>query len=286
MLKISSSRIEATIGGYAALANLHNDLLGKAAGEITVDFSTVSWMDAHMASGLRVIACHADSRGQSIRIYGMDPRISTILRKNGFLAGPLSDTYATTMPSTLFQLDEGVSFAEYARRHLSHPSMPKMTVPLQRKFFEGIDEIFANCSLHSRSVHPISVCGQFFPKRRQLGFSISDGGQGILASYVQWANTPSTACDAIDWAMQRNNTTRIGDIPGGLGLAVIRDFVRLNRGRLVVASDKGYWRQDGGQITSADMKNAFPGTSISMEIDCSDTTQYDLTAEANPNDIW
>lgn len=62
-----------------------------------------------------------------------------------------------------------------------------MTASLKRKFFEGIDEIFANSSLHSKTVTPITVCGQFFPKQGRLSFVISDGGQGVRGSYVNWA---------------------------------------------------------------------------------------------------
>ena len=43
-----------------------------------------------------------------------------------------------------------------------------------------------------------------------------------------------SASKAIEWAMEENTTTRLGDIPGGLGLAIIREFVELNGGKLTV----------------------------------------------------
>lgn len=286
MTSISSSRLDTSIGGYLSLARLHNDLANQGAGVVEVDCSDVRWIDAHLASALSVIAHHANSRGQTLRLMGLSHSVSTILRKNNFLVGPLRDTYETTMPVTAFSLDEGVKFADYARRYLSHPSMPAMTMSLQRKFFEGVDELFANCSLHSQSKQPICVCGQFFPKKEILAFGISDGGHGMIGSYVKWSGQERRACDAIEWAMKEGNTSRVGDIPGGLGLALIREFIALNKGRLIVASDAGYWCQDGERVTMTDMRMPFPGTSIVMEIDCSDAKHYDEIVHASPDNIW
>ena len=91
---------------------------------------------------------------------------------------------------------------------------------------------------------------------------------------------------AIAWAMERNNTTRVGDIPGGLGLDILRDFIKLNGGRLIVASEAGYWCQRGEFVEMTDLAFPYPGTSIVMEIDCSDQNRYELSKPTDPNDIW
>jgi hypothetical protein len=89
-----------------------------------------------------------------------------------------------------------------------------MSPALTGKFFEGIDELFANSALHSKSKLPITVCGQFFPKSRLLDFAIVDGGRGIGGSVSSTGRRFSDEASAIDWAMQPGNTTRAGDIPG------------------------------------------------------------------------
>ncbi|OIQ23724.1 MAG: hypothetical protein BM562_18535 [Alphaproteobacteria bacterium MedPE-SWcel] len=285
-VKFSTGRIEPTGRAFAAISRLHSDLLEESPGEIEVDFGLVSWADAHLASALRVVVDHSFARGQSLRFINISRDVSTILRKNGFFTNQLPDTYDTTIPWTHFAIDDGVEFAAFARKHLSRRGMPKMSASLRRKFFEGIDEVFANSSLHSRTNFPISVCGQYYPNKKKLAFVISDGGQGIRQSYVNWSNQDISAPDAINWAMQPQSTSRIGDIPGGLGLALIREFVSLNGGVLAVASDKGFWRQDGREIAMEGIRASYPGTSIVLEIESDDKTLYDINQQISANDIW
>lgn len=285
-VQFSASSIEPTIRGYSAISKLHSDLCAQNTQEIEIDFAMVDWADAHLASALRVIVDHSFQRRQSLRFVNIAKDVNDILRKNGFFQNRLPDTYDTTIPWTHFSVDGGVEFASFAREHLSRHSMPKMSQSLSRKFFEGIDEIFANSSLHSRTSTPISVCGQYYPRKKKLAFVISDGGQGIRQSYIQWCGQDISAHDAIDWAMQPQSTSRIGDIPGGLGLALIREFVTLNGGVLAVASDRGFWRQDGHQVTKLGMRIPYPGTSIVLEIDSSDAKQYDVNHQVSPENIW
>ena len=285
-VQFSTNRIEPTIRGYAAISKLHNDLSGHESGEVEIDFSFVDWADAHLASALRVVVDHSFERKQHLRFTNIAKNVSDILRKNGFFNERLPDTNDTTIPWTHFSVDDSVEFASFAREHLSRHSMPKMSKSLSRKFFEGIDEIFANSSLHSNSPTPISVCGQYYPRKKKLAFVISDGGRGIRNSYIRWSGQDIDAHDAINWAMQPQSTSRVGDIPGGLGLTLIREFVELNGGVLAVASDKGFWKQDGTDVTMDGMRMPYTGTSIVLEIDSADTKQYDVEIQANPNNIW
>lgn len=57
-----------------------------------------------------------------------------------------------------------------------------MSKGLREKFLEGLDELFANSSLHSKSTTPVFSGGQFFPNKDRLTFVISDGGRGISGS--------------------------------------------------------------------------------------------------------
>ena len=44
---------------------------------------------------------------------------------------------------------------------------------------------------------------------------------------------------AIEWAMKGRNTTRSGDVPGGLGLKILKEFIQLNGGRLSIVDHIG-----------------------------------------------
>ena len=51
-----------------------------------------------------------------------------------------------------------------------------MSAGLIKKFRESVFEIFSNAVLHSRTKLGIFSCGQFFPNRHQLDFSVVDLG--------------------------------------------------------------------------------------------------------------
>jgi hypothetical protein len=91
---------------------------------------------------------------------------------------------------------------------------------------------------------------------------------------------------AIEWAMQDYNTTRQGDIPGGLGSKLLRDFIRLNKGKLVIASNGGFWCQSGTDVKMNRLSYAFPGTAVLLEVNTADKGQYDLASPPHPRDIW
>ena len=92
--------------------------------------------------------------------------------------------------------------------------------------------------------------------------------------------------EAIEWATQANNTTKRGDIPGGLGLKLLCEFIDLNNGSLQIVSDAGYWRRKSRHNKTARLRNAFPGTVVSVEIDTSDLNSYRLASELETDDIF
>ena len=161
-----------------------------------------------------------------------------------------------------------------------------MSRGLREKFLEGVDELFANSSLHSLSSIPVFSGGQFFPRKDRLTFIICDGGRGIHGSLQAAGKLFSQTSDAIDWAMEMNNSARSGDIPGGLGLGILKDFVKMNQGCLLVCSHDGYWELKGDTIRKATLSAHFPGTAVSLEINTADTKSYHMTSRVNPSEIW
>ncbi|UCI29450.1 ATP-binding protein [Mesorhizobium sp. B4-1-4] len=216
----------------------------------------------------------------------LNDRVQAVLQRNGFLSNTVEDRYRTTIPISEFSLDGGVDFSRYTNTHLERREMPKMTNALRGKFYEGLDEIFANCSLHSNSECQVCVGGQFYPQTEKIAFSIADGGRGIDGAFRAAKGRDIRPDDAIDWAMQPGSTTRSGDLPGGLGLKLIREFVRLNGGKITVVSNAGVWCQSGGNVTKAILSSPFPGTAVIFEIVTSDRKQYDLAKAPHPRDIW
>ena len=53
--------------------------------------------------------------------------------------------------------------------------------------------------------------------------------------------------EAIEWATRANNTTKRGDVPGGLGLKLLCEFIDLNGGSLQIVSDGGLLEAERSQ---------------------------------------
>jgi hypothetical protein len=75
-------------------------------------------------------------------------------------------------------------------------------------------------------------------------------------------------------------------VPGGLGSQVLRDFIALNGGRLVVASNSGFWSQRASHVTRHQLTHSFPGTVVVLDVDTTDQSSYELATAPDPNAIW
>lgn len=140
--------------------------------------------------------------------------------------------------------------------------------------------------IHSQSDLGIFSCGQFFPNRNRLDFSVADLGIGMRQNIQVHARLNMPADQAIVWATSDRNTTKRGPIPGGLGLKLLVEFVTLNQGRMQIVSDAGYWSLESGTVQTALLTAPYPGTVVNVEIKTSDRRSYALTSEVKETDIF
>ncbi len=290
-IAVGLSAIRSDPRGFSRLGDLHRQLTELTDCDISIDLSQLEWLAGHMAAPMQMIVRKATARGNSIHFIKPRADVETVLRKNGFLPGRIHDFHGTTMPVSHFARNEGKRCSWYAKRHLDRKEMPRMTSALQRKFFEGIDELFENSSLHSGSSEfGVTVGGQFSPRRNRLDFTMIDGGRGIPGA-VRLVNRGTAVRNLsdpllIDWAMQDYNTTRQGDIPGGLGSKILREFISLNGGKLTIASNGGFWSQEPNGVRLIRLSHRFPGTAVLLEVNTADPYKYDLQSAPDPTNIW
>jgi anti-anti-sigma regulatory factor len=278
-MEVSLTDVRSDLRGFSFLAALNSSMSKSRDAEIIVDCSLAEWFDANMAAPLGTILLHHRKLGRKFRFVNLRHRIKVVFQKNGFLLPHLPDTYETTIPFHSFSTDEAKAFAVYTGDYLKGKGMPRMSLQLRKKFLEGIDEIFNNAVIHSLTPLPICACGQAFPRKNKLEFSISDGGVGFRAVIRQNLKLEFSDVEAIQWALSGENTTRQGDIPGGLGLKIVRDFVRLNGGCLQVASHNGFWSFSRKEIVKEMMVHNFPGTVVNIDINTNDRSSYHLASE-------
>ncbi|OIO71116.1 MAG: ATP-binding protein [Zetaproteobacteria bacterium CG_4_9_14_3_um_filter_49_83] len=277
--------------GFQALVGLAEKTENTYFEDIDIDMSTVSWFDADMCSAFGALLYRMGENVNTVRLLNTRPGVDNILSKNGFLSHygreKIPDRWGTTIPYQRFDAKDDRYFADYIENELIHrDEIPTMSSGLLKKFRESIFEIFSNAVLHSRSELGIFSCGQFFPARHCLDFSVADLGIGMRANIKENAGLDLSAEDAICWSTEGRNTTKRGPVPGGLGLKLLGEFIDLNGGCIQIVSDAGYWRRENKITTTGLLIHSFPGTVVTIEINTADTNTYMLTTEASATDIF
>ncbi|KZB62133.1 hypothetical protein AUP42_04025 [Thalassospira lucentensis] len=278
--------VNCSVEGVVSLAAFAASVAGVENSHVKIDCSIASRIDGNMAAALGGVVALLQSRGNIVDFVRLNDPVRRVLQRNGFLQPKLVDRQGTSIPFTRFTLNESKKFAGFVEDNLKGKGIPNMTDLLRRTFLQGINEIYNNCGLHSKSALGVFACGQASPKVRQaLEFAVVDMGQGFRHNVSQFLGRDIEASQAIGWAMEDENTTRAGDIPGGLGLKIVREFIMHNNGSLTITSHDGYWCQNGHEITRRQLPKPFPGTMVNIKINTADRRDYMLSEELDPNDF-
>ncbi|MBS5143742.1 MAG: ATP-binding protein [Firmicutes bacterium] len=144
----------------------------------------------------------------------------------------------------------------------------KLTEQCHELLFKNIYEVFNNASDHSRSCQGVYACGHWMPTKKQLVFSVYDTGIGIPSLVKEEINENMSSHDAINWALQRGNSTKqlIHGIPRGLGLSDLYDFIRLNDGALNIFTNDIYFEYKKGNTSYELLSFPIIGTFIGITI--------------------
>lgn len=146
--------------------------------------------------------------------------------------------------------------------------MPKLDNKLNKRIVQSLWEIIQNALIHSDNDNGVSVCGQFYPKRGYFEIAFCDYGIGLVQKIKNAGllNNSHVDSDYIEWAMERGNTTL--KIPNaGLGLFILRKFLKINQGSFQIISGNGYF----GHISNENeekrnLQNFLDGTLVNLRI--------------------
>jgi len=286
-MKFSLGQIRSDFNGFQRISELGSQNFPDGC-EIDVS----NWVDGNMCAPLGAILYRKKIENTRVRISGIPQSVESSMQKNHFLSqfggAEKPDSYGTTIVYRRFETVANVyeQFQKYVVTYFRPKSrgLPQMTPALLKKFRESLFEVFLNATEHSDTRHGIFACGQFFPQRRKLHFTIADLGIGIDGSISKNLGMGLSSEDAIKWALS-GKTTRRGR-SGGLGLQLIREFIQLNNGRLIIVSGEGYWILSKGQISTHTFSNRFPGTAVTIVVDTADKNSYCLGSEIDASDIF
>ncbi len=290
-MKFSLPEIRHSLPGFEALVRLNAEVDKQRFSKIEIDMMNASWFDADMCAPFGAILYRIGHNMNTIHLTNPPSGVEQILSKNGFLSHygrmPIRDTYGTTIPYQRFDVKDDRFFASYVEsKFVRRSELLRMTPSLVKRFRESVFEIFSNAVIHSHTQLGIFSCGQFFPGRHRLDFSVADLGISIRRNVKEHTGLDLSAHEAIEWATQAPNTTKRGRIPGGLGLKLLSEFINLNGGCLQIVSDRGYWKLEKGHTRTERLSEPFPGTVVNVEINTADTRSYKLSSELKETDIF
>lgn len=151
-------------------------------------------------------------------------------------------------------------------------------------------EIFTNAFEHSETQYGIFTCGQRYPNLDELNLTLVDFGIGIPVNIRRYAKQkgrdPNTiqSNKALEWAFTQGSSTKKGKINAGVGLDLLKEFIRLNEGTLEFYSNDGYvFIGKDKEIYDSGLAG-FDGTVINLKLWC-DEKHYHFSGETI-DDIW
>ncbi len=148
-------------------------------------------------------------------------------------------------------------------------------------------EIYNNAFEHSETLIGVFSYGQYFKVHNELILSMADFGQGISTKVRAFLSLKDrraeklTDASCLKWAFQRGNSTCTGDVARGLGLDLLKEFIRLNEGKMEVYSNKGYAIIDKNGERYKNRDFPFEGTIIHITLRC-DESLYKFQDETDP----
>lgn len=260
---------------------------------IIFDFSENLYFESNLCSPFGAVLEGLRSKNNKIIFKKLNKKIEGEFIENGFYqlvnSGFLNNnSIETIMDFKKFTLEDNISFQEYINTQLlAQSDFPILSPLLKKKINKSILEIFNNAYTHGGSEY-VYTCGQYFTTNSKLNFTISDMGKTIRKNVNDYFKSGNTidGKSAIGWAVEEGNTTKKGSIPGGLGLSLIRDFLKLNHGAIQIISSNGYWEEKNGIIFGQDFKNRFLGTIVNLEFNLNDKKSYVLSSEIDPKNVF
>lgn len=287
MKTLSLDNIHSDYSSYQSLIGAFGCAQDIWADEISVELST--WFSANLSAPLGAMLDKLIEGLNTVRFDRLPENIRLILQKNGLLAHfgypSVHDTNETTIQYLKLKPSDGRFFNQYVMKELLNRSeLPSLSPDLRKKMAESIYEIFVNAQIHSETEN-IYTSGQFFPQRNTIEFTICDTGIGFRRSIERRFGVSLSAKKAIQWATTAGHTTKT-DISGGIGLAILKEFVVQNRGALQIVSNDGFYELNAGGETLRGFSGEFPGTIVTMIIKTNDRFSYGIADGSLAEDLF
>jgi anti-sigma regulatory factor (Ser/Thr protein kinase) len=279
--------INKTFKNYQDLISFYQENKDKTFDNIHLQI--YNWFSANMCAALGAVLDLFMERLNDIHFDYISPSIKQDLLKNDFLTyygkNRELDINHATMRFQKLKPADGRYFKTYViDEFIGKTELLRMSNTLKEKMIEAIYEIFVNAKIHSETQY-IYTCGQFYPEKNEIEFTVVDTGIGFKNKIYKRFGRLLTTKDAIAWAVEDKNTTK-ENISGGIGLALLKEFIEMNKGKMQIISDDGFYQYSTNGVFSHQFIGQFPGTIVNLQFCTDDNNNYIIKNELDINDIF
>lgn len=269
---------------YEELIKIYNDLSVIDEQRVLFDMTKTQFIAANLFSVLGCIL-HTLSMENSLTFTfrNIHPKIKNVMQRNGFSKifrlDTIKDPNNTTIEYKIFNAttENLVEFEKYTILNIiNRNDMPEMSALVRDRIVDNILEIFNNVIDHAETSKAF-VCGQYFVSKKKLVITITDIGKTIKENVTEYLSEPPY--QAIKWAIVPGNSTKSTSAPGGLGISMLLDFLKLNKGLFTLISANECLEINEKGERFIELKNSFPGTIVSITFNMNDDFSYILNSE-------
>lgn len=260
--------------GFRTLFELYSAWKSQKNKDLLLNLSSAKFIDANLCATLDAIfyLLNKESGHNFFLNYVDIKKRFDIFLRNGFIRDQDSefrevDSGSSAVRLTRFTSESDELFVKFLEESLFANSGFKNMPTIKNEIIGHFLEIFANISLHSRTKDPVFACGQYYPRKKILKFTLVDLGIGFFEPINNFkkANV-STVKEAIDWALKEGNSTK-EDTLGGSGLSQLKDYCEQKGHVFQIITNGICWTNGTGQLNYWPM-GEFPGTTINLEFTC------------------
>lgn len=149
---------------------------------------------------------------------------------------------------------------------ISLSQLKDLSADQKAELHSRIFEIPNNALTHSNSQYGI-ICHGYYNNKNTFTFSIYDLGIGIPQSVRNYLKKDMSSIEALKWAFEKGNTTKMGDYPRGIGFSLLEEFRKSCKGKIsIITEDILYAVRENGKYSFLKLKKTVKGTLFTLKI--------------------
>lgn len=249
---------------------------------LILDFSFCSFLSAEATALLASIFLDRQKSGFQTQIdpFSVQAEVRRYLNRVGFFSiCGLEEGYtypASSLPLFTTEALEKDQVLRYIDREImGRHEMPTMTEPLSKEIRRAFFEVIGNVFHHSESPVGAIVCGQIYPNANKIQITFLDRGVGLAAKVRSCVSSIRDDGEAIQWALKRGTSTLASRTQSrGLGLYLLREFIRANEGEFRIYANGAFLEETQGNANPGLMDPPLRGTLVDLRINIRPDVRY------------